>query len=56
MVSYSRVEGNSRSAPVGMPELSMRPTLAHAHKSPPLKQRDHFARPQDRDRPHRYAT
>jgi hypothetical protein len=39
-----------------MPELSMRSTLAHAHESEPLKQRDYLARLEDRNRAHRYAT
>ena len=50
------MEGDGRPTPVGMPELSMRPTLAHADESQALKQRDDFARREDRDRRHRYAT
>ena len=39
-----------------MPELSMRSALAHADESQPLKQHNHFARREDRDRSHGYAT
>src|SRR3990172_5346319 len=51
-----RVEGDSRSAPVGMPVLLMGPALTDADKPQPPQQRDDFARPEDGDRAHAYAT
>jgi len=50
------MERYSRTAPVRMSVLAMRPTLTDFDETQPFKQRDHLAWPEDWERARHYAT
>ena len=50
------VEGDRSSAPIGVSILAMRSTLTRLQETEPLKERDDFARLEDRDRARHYGT